>query len=66
MPANKWLGILDSKCDAVVNAFKDMYSQVDTLDDVPDLTPVKLEEINAIVQVKVKRMIQQIGATAIA
>ena len=64
MDANPWMGTLDEKCSNVVDAFTQLYAHIDSLEKVPDITMEQLEEIGAVILIKVSRMQMHIAETA--
>lgn len=47
---------IEAKCGAVVTAYAELFDQIGTVDDIPGVTEDEIEEINAVVSVKLMRM----------
>lgn len=47
---------VEAKCGAVVTAYAELFDQIGTVDDIPGVTEDEIEEISAVVSVKLMRM----------
>lgn len=56
METQEWLDNVEAKCGAVVTAYAELFDQIDTVDDLPGVTEDEIEEIIAVVSVKLMRM----------
>ena len=61
MAAKEWLGKVEEKCGAVVTAYTELFDQIDTMDEIPGVNEDELEEISAVVAVKLMRMDDKIS-----
>ena len=56
MGTKEWLDNVEAKCGAVVTAYAELFDQIGTVDDIPGVTEDEIEEISAVVSVKLMRM----------
>ena len=53
---------VEAKCNAVVDSYTDLYHHVGTLEELGELTENELEEVSAVVAVKLIRMENKVEA----
>ena len=56
MGTKEWLDNVEAKCGAVVTAYTELFDQIGTVEDIPGVTEDEIEEISAVVSVKLMRM----------
>lgn len=56
MATKEWLGKVEEKCGAVVTAYTELFDQIGTMDEIPGVNEDELDEISAVVAVKLMRM----------
>ena len=56
MGTKEWLDSVEAKCGAVVTAYAELFDQIGTVEDIPGVTEDEIEEISAVVSVKLMRM----------
>ena len=61
MAAKEWLGKVEEKCSVVVAAYTELFDQIGTVDEIPGVSEDELEEINAVIAVKLMRMDDKIS-----
>ena len=61
MATKEWLGKVEEKCGAVVTAYTELFDQIGTMDEIPGVNEDELEEISAVVAVKLMRMDDKIS-----
>ena len=62
MIAKEWLSKVEAKCNAVVDSYTDLYHYVGTLEELGELTENELDEVSAVVAVKLMRMENKVEA----
>ena len=62
MATKEWLGKVEEKCGAVVTTYTELFDQIGTVDDIPGVTEDEIEEISAVVAVKLMRMENKVEA----
>ena len=62
MIAKEWLDKVEAKCNAVVDSYTDLYHHVGTIEELDGLTEDELEEVSAVVAVKLMRMENKVEA----
>ena len=55
MGTKEWLDNVEAKCGAVVTAYAELFDQIGTVDAIPGVTEDEIEEISAVVSVKLMR-----------
>ena len=65
MIADQWLKELDVQCADVVASYKGLYEHMDRLDTAYTIPDEELEELRAVVAVKVNRMHMNIAMSAL-
>ena len=53
---------VEAKCGAVVTAYTELFDQIGTVDAIPGVTEDEIEEISAVVAVKLMRMENKVEA----
>ena len=61
MATKEWLGKVEEKCGAVVTAYTELFDQIGTMDEIPGVNEDELEEISAVIAVKLMRMDDKIS-----
>ena len=56
MGTQEWLDNVEAKGGAVVTAYAELCDQIGTVDAIPGVTEDEIEEISAVVSVKLMRM----------
>jgi hypothetical protein len=56
MGTKEWLDNVEAKCGAVVTAYAELFDKIGTVDDIHGVTEDEIEEISAVVSVKLMRM----------
>ena len=62
MIAKEWLDKVEAKCNAVVDSYTDLYCHVGTIEERVGLTEDELEEVSAVVSIKLIRMENKVEA----
>ena len=62
MIAKEWLDKVEAKCNAVVDSYTDLYHHVGTIEKLDWFTEDELEEVSAVVAVKLMRMENKVEA----
>ena len=60
--AKEWLDKVEAKCNAVVDSYTDLYHHVGTIEELDGFTEDELEEVSAVVAVKLMRMENKVEA----
>ena len=58
----EWLDQVEAKCNTVVDSYTDLYHHVGTIEELNGLTEDELEEVSAVVAVKLMRMENKVEA----
>ena len=61
MATQEWLDKVEEKCGAVVTAYTELFDQIGTMDEIPGVNEDELDEISAVVAVKLMRMDDKIS-----
>ena len=60
MSTKEWLDNVEAKCNIVVDAYTDLFNQISTLDEATVLNADDIEEVEAVVGVKLGRLYDKI------
>ena len=60
MGTKEWLDNVEAKCNIVVDAYTDLFSQISTMDKELVLTEYEIEELEVVVAVKLGRLSDKI------